>query len=80
MSDEPLTFQLLFTIPRMQSSYARHPDGGARMKIDIDEATVAEANRMLDLMVKRPATIFAAAIVVVVQEEKPQTKERSWRD
>jgi hypothetical protein len=67
--DQPLVFQLLFTIPRMASAYARHPDGGARMKLDIDESTVAAANAMLDLMVKRPATIFAAAIVVVKEPE-----------
>jgi hypothetical protein len=67
--DQPLVFQLLFSIPRMASAYARHPDGGARLKIDIDESTVAAANAMLDLMVKRPATIFAAAIVVVKEEQ-----------
>jgi hypothetical protein len=70
MSDEPLTFQLLFTIPRMASAYARHPDGGSRMKIDIEESAVAAANAMLDLMVKRPRTIFAAVVVVVEEDGK----------
>jgi hypothetical protein len=69
MSDVPLTFDLLFTIPRMASAYARHPDGGARLKVDIEEASVQAANAMLDLMVRRPATIFAAVVVVV---EKPE--------
>lgn len=72
MNTDPLTFQLLFTIPRMASAYARHPDGGARMKIDIEESTVAAANAMLDLMVKRPRAIFAAAIVVVLDEAPGQ--------
>lgn len=83
--DEPLTFQLLFTIPRMASAYARHPDGGARMKIDIEESTVAAANAMLDLMVRRPQATFAAAVVVISEhetctdlydeaEEKPKTE------
>ena len=70
MSNEPLTFQLLFTIPRMASAYARHPDGGARMKIDIEESTVGAANAMLDLMVKSPRAVFAAAVVVVLEPEK----------
>lgn len=83
MDNDPLTFQLLFTIPRMASAYARHPDGGARMKIDIEESTVAAANAMLDLMVKRPRAIFAAAIVVVLDEEPPQEEVpviRTWKN
>jgi hypothetical protein len=87
MSEEqPLTFQLLFTIPRMASAYARHPDGGARMKIDIEESTVAAANQMLDLMVKRPRAIFAAAIVVILEPEEAQQdapkedKVISWKE
>lgn len=86
MSDDPLTFELLFTISRMASAYARHPDGGARMKIDIEESAVAAANAMLDLMVKRPRAIFAAAIVVVLEPEEQQqdaqepTKIISWRE
>lgn len=82
MSDEPLTFQLLFTIPRMASAYARHPDGGARLKIDIEESTVAAANQMLDLMVKRPRAVFAAAVVVVLEPEEQQQdapKIVSWQ-
>jgi hypothetical protein len=83
VSEGPLTFQLLFTIPRMASAYARHPDGGARLKIDIEESTVAAANAMLDLMVKRPRTIFAAVIVVVSEEEAEQSAQptiKTWRD
>lgn len=82
MSDDPLTFELLFTIPRMASAYARHPDGGARMKIDIEESTVAAANAMLDLMVKHPRAIFAAAIVVVKEQtgETQAPKVRGWKE
>lgn len=86
--DEPLTFNILFTIPRMASAYARHPDGGARMKIDIEESCVAAANAMLDLMVRRPQTTFAAVVVVVEieqnrtddgQTEETQVKRRAAR-
>ncbi len=80
MNDDPLTFQLLFTIPRMASAYARHPDGGARLKIDIEESTVAAANAMLDLMVKRPMSIFAAAIVVVEVDAPEQKAARGWKE
>lgn len=83
MQDEetPLTFELLFTIPRMASAYMRHPDGGARLRIDIEESTVQAANAMLDLMVKRPATIFAAVIVVVKEGEGTQEQPEiiSWK-
>lgn len=82
--DAPLAFNILFTIPRMASAYARHPDGGARMKIDIEESCVGDANAMLDLMVKRAGTTFAA-VVVVVREESSQAAEPTpsvvdWRD
>ena len=72
MLDDPLTFDLLFTVPRMASAYARHPDGGARLKIDIEESCVGDANAMLDLMVKHPRLIFAAVIVIV---QEPESKE-----
>lgn len=80
MSEEPLTFSLVFTIPRMASAYARHPDGGARMKIDIEESCVQAANQMLDLMVKRAGTTFAAVVVVVAEPEQPAAKIRTWKD
>jgi hypothetical protein len=78
--EQPLTFDLLFTIPRMASAYARHPDGGARMKIDIEESTVAAANQMLDLMVRHPQATFAAVIVVVKQPQTEETRVKTWRE
>lgn len=75
--DKPLTFELLFTIPQLDSAFMRNPAGGARMKIDIDPATVADANRMLDLMSKSAGVVFAAAVVVVLEPERQEVQSKT---
>jgi hypothetical protein len=79
MSDEPLLFNLIFTIPQLDSAFMRNPAGGARMKIDIQTETVEDANRMLDLMVSSAGVTFAAAVVVVNQFKEISTDERETR-
>lgn len=59
----------------------RNPAGGGRLKIDIDQATVAAVNAMLDEAVRRSGVTFAAAVVIVELEEKPEEKTglRKWQ-
>jgi hypothetical protein len=64
MSEEDRPFNLLFTIPQ-HFAFKRNPAGGARLTIDVETATVADANRMLDLCEQSAGVIFAAAVVVV---------------
>ena len=60
-----LVFQLLFSIPQIDSAFMRNPAGGGRLRLDIDQATVAAVNAMLDEAVRRSGVTFAAAIVIV---------------
>jgi len=66
--EEPLVFNLIFTVAQRDTAFSRNPAGGARMWIEIDRATVPDANRMIDLMEVNDGTVFAAAVVVVKQE------------
>lgn len=66
-ADVSEAFQILFSIPQIDSAFMRNPAGGARMKIDIDQATVAAASAMMDAVNARSGTVFAAAIVIVEQ-------------
>ncbi len=87
MSDDPLTFQLLFTIPQ-HFAFKRNPAGGARLTIDIETETVHDANRMIDLCERSAGVIFAGAVVVVQQgyaggakrKAKPKPAEPEWGD
>ena len=76
---ESLTFNLIFSIPQLDSAFMRNPAGGARMKIDIDPATVQDANQMLDLMASSAGVTFAAVVVVVNQFEEILPNERETR-
>jgi hypothetical protein len=82
-------YQVLFSIPQIDSAFMRNPAGGGRLKIDIDQATVAAVNAMLDEAVRRSGVTFAAAIVIVEQEvsfnketngrTKRQSKQSQWQ-
>jgi hypothetical protein len=79
---EPLTFNLIFSIPQLDSAFMRNPAGGARIKLDIAPETVADANRMLDLMAASAGVTFAAVVVVVgqPQQDEPQAvRIRTWK-
>jgi hypothetical protein len=73
-------YQVLFSIPQIDSAFMRNPAGGGRLKIDIDQATVAAVNAMLDEAVRRSGMTFAAAIVIVEQGEPPTQKVRGWKE
>lgn len=75
-------YQVLFSIPQIDSAFMRNPAGGGRLKIDIDQATVAAVNAMLDEAVRRSGVTFAAAIVIVgaPAEETQPLKVRGWKD
>ena len=80
--DAPLTFNLIFSIPQLDSAFMRNPAGGARIKLDIAPETVADANRMLDLMAVSAGVTFAAVVVVVGQPQQEETLEPeviSWK-
>ena len=82
VSDAPLTFNLIFSIPQLDSAFMRNPAGGARIKLDIAPETVADANRMLDLMAVSAGVTFAAVVVVVGQPQQEETLEPeviSWK-
>jgi hypothetical protein len=74
-------YQILFSIPQIDSAFMRNPAGGGRLKIDIDQATVAAVNAMLDEAVRRSGVTFAAAIVIVEQKEpgKPKSAMSKWQ-
>lgn len=78
--DQPLHFQLLFTLPDYNVT-KRHLVGGARGQIDIPEEAMEAWERMVTFAVRHEGAIFAAAVVVVVEnkEEEP-LKIRSWRE
>jgi hypothetical protein len=79
MSETP-AYQVLFSIPQIDSAFMRNPAGGGRLKVDVDQATVAAVNAMLDEAVRRSGVTFAAAIVIVEQEEKkPKTAMSKWQ-
>jgi hypothetical protein len=81
VSDEAHAYQVLFSIPQIDSAFMRNPAGGGRLKIDIDQATVAAVNAMLDEAVRRSGVTFAAAIVIVGQKAEPPTpKVRGWKE
>lgn len=62
-------YQILFSIPQIDSAFMRNPAGGGRLKIDIEQSTVAAVNAMLDEAVRRAGVTFAAAIVIVGVQE-----------
>jgi hypothetical protein len=64
VSEGDRPYNLIFTIPQ-HFAFKRNPAGGARLTIDIETATVADANRMIDLCEQSAGVIFAAAVVVV---------------
>ena len=67
MSEEPLTFNLLFSIPQIDSAFMRNPARGGRIKLDLETACIPDVNAMIDLAVARAGTTFAAVVVVVEQ-------------
>ena len=73
-------YQVLFSIPQIDSAFMRNPAGGGRLKIDIDQATVAAVNAMLDEAVRRSGVSFAAAIVIVGEAEPTVPKVRGWKE
>lgn len=80
MSEEPEAYEILFSIPQIDSAFMRNPAGGGRLKIDIEQSTVAAVNAMLDEGVKRAGVTFAAVVVIVeeTQQAKP-VKFRTWK-
>jgi hypothetical protein len=77
------TFQVLFSIPQIDSAFMRNPAGGGRLKLDIDQATVDQVNAMLDEAVRRAGVTFAAAVVIVEQEKSDSTQESKvigWKE
>lgn len=78
MSEE--AYQILFSIPQIDSAFMRNPAGGGRLKIDIDQTTVAAVNAMLDEAVRRSGVTFAAAVVIVEQtQEKSKSAMSKWQ-
>lgn len=77
---EPEAYQILFSIPQIDSAFMRNPAGGGRLKIDIDQATVAAVNAMLDEAVRRAGVSFAAAVVIVGEAEPTPPKVRGWKE
>lgn len=79
--DAPESFQILFSIPQIDSAFMRNPAGGGRLKIDIEQSTVAAVNAMLDEAVKRAGVTFAAAVVIVEMtgNPKPKTGMAKWQ-
>lgn len=84
MSDTSMSndqaYQVLFSIPQIDSAFMRNPAGGGRLKIDVDQATVAAVNAMLDEAVQRAGVTFAAAIVIVEQCAPHPRKARGWKE
>lgn len=76
---EPITFNLFFSIPQIDSAFMRNPAGGGRLKLDIDQATVSQVNAMLDMAVARAGTTFAAVVVVVEQPEAIREVQLGWK-
>jgi hypothetical protein len=77
------TFQVLFSIPQIDSAFMRNPAGGGRLKIDIEQSTVDQVNAMLDEAVRRAGVTFAAAVVIVEQEKSDSTQESKvigWKE
>lgn len=78
------TFQLLFSIPQIDSAFMRNPAGGGRLKIDIEQSTIDQVNAMLDEAVARAGTTFAAAVVIVgeAQGDAPAEPQRvvGWKE
>jgi hypothetical protein len=77
------TFQVLFSIPQIDSAFMRNPAGGGRLKIDIEQSTVDQVNAMLDEAVRRAGVTFAAAVVIVEQEKSDSTqasKVIGWKE
>jgi len=80
VSEEQKTFQLLFSIPQIDSAFMRNPAGGGRLKLDVDQSTVDQVNAMIDEAVKRGGVSFAGVVVMVEQGEPATPKIRSWKD
>jgi len=80
MSDERQSFNILFSIPQIDSAFMRNPAGGGRLKIDFDQSTVDQVNAMIDEAVKRGGVSFAGVVVMVEQGEPATPKIRSWKD
>jgi hypothetical protein len=78
--DEQPAYQVLFSIPQIDSAFMRNPAGGGRLKIDVDQATVAAVNAMLDEAVRRLGVTFAAAIVIVEEGAPAPRKARGWKE
>ncbi len=73
-------YQILFSIPQIDSAFMRNPAGGGRLKVDLDQSSVAAVNAMLDEAVRRSGVTFAAAVVIVGQSEETQEPEViSWK-
>jgi hypothetical protein len=78
---ERKTFEILFSIPQIDSAFMRNPAGGGRLKIDVEQSTVAAVNAMLDEAVVRAGTTFAAVVVIVGQpENRENTQVVDWRE
>lgn len=78
--DQPLHFQLLFTLPDYNVT-KRHLVGGARGQIDIPEEAMEAWERMVTFAVRHKGAIFAAAVVVVMEsEEEEPLKIRTWKE
>lgn len=73
------TFQILFSIPQIDSAFMRNPAGGGRLKIDIEQSTVDQVNAMLDEAVMRAGVTFAAAVVIVEEAHGLVTKRKTNR-
>lgn len=79
MSEE--AYQILFTLPDY-NALKRHTVGGGRGQIEIDESTIAVWEQMVTHAVRHKGCVFAAAIVVVAENEAApeQPKVISWKE
>lgn len=79
MKDE--AYQILFTLPDY-NALKRHTVGGGRGQVEIDESTIAAWEQMVTYAVRHKGCVFAAAIVVVAENEAEeiQPKVISWKD
>jgi hypothetical protein len=70
---EQAPFRFFFSIAPIASAFMRHADGGGRLKIDIDQQSVAEINRLLDTSVGCAGVSFVAVVLPVEVEAQEET-------